>query len=373
MALFHTRKKFLRAVTDGDAALVREYLSQDTGRNAEWLGPIGDHDTTALHIAAESRRLEIMEILIDAGANINAVNRRGHTPLHMAMRHNSPDAARLLIARGASVNMPDNDGLAPFGHAVYHQKTENVRLMLDNGAEINDGKSFLRACMNRDVQTIALLVERGANTHVTQSGQNNQTPAHILAGNGCAEGFKILVAANGIADLNARLNNDGNTPLHLAATQGHIGMIEALLAAGARPDVENNDGLTPDAAAMKKDKHQAAKILRKKRERGLMMAQSGETWARIGTHMMAHVVTAPAFDRRLTEIFNFESRERIVISENLKTGAETTLPPASFDTIDSAAIDSAAAEFRRHGGDPGEEMPGKSAARKGLTPRSSQN
>lgn len=373
MALFHTRKKFLRAVADGDVALVREYLSQDTGRTTEWLGPIGDHDTTALHVAAEARRLDIMTMLIDAGAPVNAANRLGHTPLHMTMNHNTPDAAQLLIARGANIKAAANDGLTPFGRAVYYKKTDNAKLMLDHGAEINDGKSLLRACMNRDAPTIALLVERGVNTHVTQEGQSNNTPAHILANYGCIDGFKILYVANGIADINARLTSDGNTPLHLAAIQGHIGMIEALLEAGARTDIENNDGLTPDAAAVKKDKRQAAKLLRQNREAVLTQAQTGETWTRIGTHMMAHVVTAPSLDRRLTEIFNFESRERMVISENLKTGAETTLPPASFDSLNSAAIETAATEFRRMGGQLADDMPGKSAPRKALGPPPPQN
>jgi hypothetical protein len=42
--------------------------------------------------------------------------------------------------------------------------------------------------------------------------------------------------------------------------------------------------------------------------------------------------------RKITEIFNFESRERLIITENLKPGAETLGQPEKFETLGEAVI-----------------------------------
>jgi hypothetical protein len=76
-----------------------------------------------------------------------------------------------------------------------------------------------------------------------------------------------------------------------------------------------------------------------------------EMWTRMGGHQVARVGVYPALGRRLTEIFNFESRERLIISENLKTGAESVTPPASFDEISEGLLKKACASFRELGGE----------------------
>ncbi|MFN7114277.1 MAG: ankyrin repeat domain-containing protein [Alphaproteobacteria bacterium] len=377
MAMFHSRKKLLRAIREGDEALVREHLA-NTDRLVEWLGPLSDDGFHALHIAVEHRQINMIPLLLESGAEVDTRMRGGRTALMLAVKHHSTDFAELLIARGANPKATDNDGLSVFGHAVHHQRTENARLMLDHGAEIDDGKSFMRACSNRDVKTIALLIERGANTKVVQDSYNYH-PVHYLAQHGSVEGFNVLKAANGIADLDARLPSDGNTALHMAAVNGHVGMVEALLAAGARRDLENNEGLTAEAAALKKDKRHCAKAIRAAEDASFVQkpaaaqeaAQdeaSGESWLRVGAHSIAQVQTMVPLNRRITHLFNFESRERMTISENLKTGAEVTLPPQSFDTIDRAAIETASAELQRQGGTVNDNLPGKPALRKTSQP-----
>ncbi|MDP2206143.1 MAG: ankyrin repeat domain-containing protein [Alphaproteobacteria bacterium] len=376
MAMFHSRKKLLRAIREGDVALVREHL-MNAERLDEWLGALNDDGFHALHIAVEHRQIALIPLLIDHGADVDVRTRSGRTPLMLATKHHSTDHADLLIARGANPKAADNDGLSVFGHAVYHQRTEVARLMLDQGAEIDDDKSFMHACSNRDVKTIALLIERGANTKVVQ-GSYNYHPVHYLAQHGSVEGFNVLQAANGIADLDARLTSDGNTALHMAAVNGHVGMVEILLAAGARRDLENNEGLTAEAAALKKDKRHCAKAIRAAEDTRPVQkpvaqeapqgAATDENWLRVGAHSIAQVQTLAPLNRRITHLFNFESRERMTISENLKTGAEVTLPPQSFDDIDRAAIETAGAELQRQGGTVNDNLPGKPALRKTSQP-----
>lgn len=376
MAMFHSRKKLLNAIREGDEALVREHLA-NTDRLGEWLGALNDDGYHAVHIAVEHRQIALIPLLLEYGADVDARTRGGRTPLMLAAKHHGTNYADLLIARGANPKATDNDGLSVFGHAVYHQRTDVARLMLDHGAEINDGKSFMRACSNRDVKTMALLIERGVDTKNAQDA-NNYLPLLYLALYGCLEGFNLLQNAGGIADINSRLTSDGNTALHMAAVNGHVGMVEALLAAGARTDLENNEGLTAEAAALKKDKRPTAKAIRTAEdarlaqkpvaaEQAQMPIQNegtGESWLRVGAHSIAQVQTLAPLHRRITHLFNFQSRERMTISENLKTGAEITLPPQPFDTIDRAAIETAGHELQRQGGIINDNLPGKPALRK---------
>lgn len=380
MAMFHSRKKLLRAVKDGDEALVREYLG-NSERRAEWLGALSDGDMTALHAATEHRRLGIMQLLIDAGADVNARTRSGRTPLMLAAKHSTDDAADLLADNHADIHAKDNDGLSPLGHAVYHQKPDVAASLLARGANPEDGFCFMRACSNRDVKMIALLIAHGVDTKVV-SGSYHQHPVHILAQHGCVEGFNLIIAAQGIADIDARQSNDGNTALHLAAIGGHVGMVEALLKAGAGTQLDNNEGLTAEAAAMKRDKQQTARLIRSHREEQKTPAASlapalpiandnadDEVWLRIGAHSVAQIQTIAPLHRRITHVFNFESRERIVISENLTTGAETTLPPQDFDAISSAAIEAARSALHKLGGEEQTRTLGKPVLRAQNTPK----
>ena len=76
--------------------------------------------------------------------------------------------------------------------------------------------------------------------------------------------------------------------------------------------------------------------------------EESETWKRSGRHRPTHVFETPG--RRLTEIFNFETRERITLSENLALKAETMGPRETFDTLSSQALARAFNEFIRAGG-----------------------
>lgn len=90
--------------------------------------------------AAESGRVDILELLLDHGANIDATNAYGQTPLMIASRSSRFDAARLLIERGADVNAKDDRGVAPLHWAVMSGSPKVVALLMEHGARgsVND-------------------------------------------------------------------------------------------------------------------------------------------------------------------------------------------------------------------------------------------
>jgi hypothetical protein len=77
---------------------------------------------------------------------------------------------------------------------------------------------------------------------------------------------------------------------------------------------------------------------------------AGESWLLLSPDTLAHVSVYPPIGRKLTEIFNFATAERTVISENLKTGAETTTSPEKFETLGEDILQRAGERLKALGG-----------------------
>lgn len=100
---------------------------------------------TGLHIAAAAYRPAIARLLVDAGADHAARNRRGAQPLHYAADGSpgSPawnpsaqaETIRPLIEAGADPNAPDRSGVMPLHRAVRNRCSASVRALLDGGAD----------------------------------------------------------------------------------------------------------------------------------------------------------------------------------------------------------------------------------------------
>jgi hypothetical protein len=100
---------------------------------------------TALHVAAAAYEPGIARELVDAGANVEAMNRRGAQPLHYAV-DGSPggarwnpaaqrDTVRCLVELGADPNAVDKNGTTPLHRAVRNRCAAAVEALLDLGAD----------------------------------------------------------------------------------------------------------------------------------------------------------------------------------------------------------------------------------------------
>ena len=147
----------------------------------------GNH---ALHIASRRSNIVTVQLLVDCGADTNAVNKHGQTPLHTAAggEKDCPELCEILLKHDARINAVDKDGNQPLHLACEQCHTETVKWMLSHGADTN-----------------------AANKH-------GQTPLHTAAGGwkDCPELCEILLKHS--AKTNA-VDEDGNQPLHLAGTR----------------------------------------------------------------------------------------------------------------------------------------------------------
>jgi uncharacterized protein len=118
------------AARQNDAEAVREMVASGASNPDQ----TDETSRTALHYAALNGNLEILAILIKAGAKLNIADPFGNTPLHLAADRNQTEAAELLLAAGADVDPQNRDGMTPLIIAASHGNTKLVLDLLAKGA-----------------------------------------------------------------------------------------------------------------------------------------------------------------------------------------------------------------------------------------------
>jgi ankyrin repeat protein len=93
------------------------------GANLDWQDE-GNYGWTALHWATEYCKVEIVKMLIDAGADVNA-HKWGWTPLHWAAGRGKVEIVRMLIDAGARKDIPNEDGKIPYD-LTTNQELKNL-------------------------------------------------------------------------------------------------------------------------------------------------------------------------------------------------------------------------------------------------------
>ena len=137
----------------------------DAGANLEAVDLNG---YTPLQFAANFANAEIVSLLVDAGANVNAVTNYGSTALHLA----ASDCVEVLLAAGADVNVRTNSGRTPFDYAIAHDHRHMWPVFLRAGAEIptDNTKPYLVRVRN------AGGFQRYAQAHVARIASILETP-----------------------------------------------------------------------------------------------------------------------------------------------------------------------------------------------------
>jgi len=236
---------------------------------------------TALHVAAKAGHLEVVQWLVEHGADLHACTFRNpgdagsHTPLHLAVGAGRLEVARFLIERGAKVNAKMSDGATSLMLAAESGRTDLLMLLLEHGADISlhsqiGQTAFSIAACSERWALAEVLVQKGADVNDRSQG-NNGTVLMSMAVLKDVVGVQFLLSHG--ADVHLR-DDLGQTALHLAVIgatarirewthdeKGNsykeddpaaaIRVIRVLLSAGALTTVPDADGMTPVSRARK--------------------------------------------------------------------------------------------------------------------------
>ncbi len=117
----------------GDVDRLNELLDQDP----DLVKAYSEDGYTPLHFAAYFSRGPAVRVLLDRGADVNAVSKNDMEvqPLHSAVAAKARGVAAALLLAGADVNARQQGGFTPLMGAEQSEDEEMVRLLMDHGAE----------------------------------------------------------------------------------------------------------------------------------------------------------------------------------------------------------------------------------------------
>ncbi|XP_006901320.1 PREDICTED: B-cell lymphoma 3 protein [Elephantulus edwardii] len=145
------------------------------------------HGQTAIHLACEHRCATCLRSLLDSAApgtvDLEARNYDGLTALHVAVNTECHEAVLLLLERGADIDAMDiKSGRSPLIHAVENNSLSMVQLLLQHGANVNaqmySGSSALHSASGRGLlPLVRTLVRSGADSGLKNC--HNDTPLMV--------------------------------------------------------------------------------------------------------------------------------------------------------------------------------------------------
>uniref|UniRef100_A0A8B9HUM8 Tetratricopeptide repeat, ankyrin repeat and coiled-coil containing 1b n=1 Tax=Astyanax mexicanus TaxID=7994 RepID=A0A8B9HUM8_ASTMX len=199
---------------------------------------IDAHDTlwgeTALTAAAGRGKMDVCTYLLEEGAQVQQVNRRGMCALFCAVRQGHWQIADVLLQHGADVNGSDKQGRTLLMVAASEGHLSTVEFLLSKGASLTsvdkEGLTPLSwACLKGHKNVVQFLVEKGA--VIDHSDKNGRTPLDLAAFYGDAEIVHYLVERGAVIE---HVDYSGMRPLDRAIGCRNTSVVVTLLRKGAK-------------------------------------------------------------------------------------------------------------------------------------------
>jgi serine/threonine-protein phosphatase 6 regulatory ankyrin repeat subunit A len=279
----------------GNVATAKSLLAH--GADMETVVP-NDTCATPFLRAVLNNKIDLVEFLLDRGANINPKGFNGYTALHICACKNHPKICTFLLNRGGiDIEARNSTGMTPLLEAASLVDSEAVALIFINHGANTDvkagtGENALRLLLRSDMKSLELLqillekeadintVDRDGLTPLMKAVIYGRAPlvSAILAKNPNLEatnnsqmtslnvaswkGFKEIVIQllNAGADINHR-DKDGASSLIYAAKHGQEEIVRLLIARGADVQVKNNKGQNTLDVAVEAKKTEVATML----------------------------------------------------------------------------------------------------------------
>ena len=220
--------RFIGAASDGDKKLVNSYLKgkEVDVNERDW------DDLTALITASSAGHLDIVKILLKAGADVNAVDKDGITALMEASIMGHEKVVNALIDAGAEIDFKSNSGVSALWLASGENKLNVMKTLLKKNADSSVTRSdgitaLMTAAVAGHVDAVKLLLEDGADPLAVDA--DGLTALMNAAEKGATDVIKILVEAADSADFVNTMSTTGFNALIIASAHGHTDSVKYLI------------------------------------------------------------------------------------------------------------------------------------------------
>jgi ankyrin repeat protein len=249
------------AVQAGDRDAVRKLIQAKADVNA-----VEADGMTPLHWTVRANDVETSALLLRAGANVKATTRDGITPLWLAVMNRNAELTDALLKAGADANATLPSGETILMTAAHAGNAEVADALIKAGAKVAaTGPSFgetalMIAAAENHAGMIGVLLKHGADKNgrsaaltypkdrfglegvVTILAHGSWTPLMYAAREGASDAIRTLADTG--ADVNST-DPDGTTSLLLAITNYHFDAAALLLEKGANPNAADSAGMGP--------------------------------------------------------------------------------------------------------------------------------
>lgn len=191
----------------------------------------------ALHMSALTNLSDVATYLLDEqNINPNLCSRNGFRALDLSLISNSKDTAKVLLkSRSIDVNAEDSCGETSIYKAIFYDQFEIIPLLLQKGSLLNH-----------------------------HSKNNGNTPLHFAVLHAKEKAIEIVLTLEKEVCLWETTNSMGLTPLHLAAIQGNINVVQMLWHHHLNIEIKDpNSGYTPLHFAVANGKGEMVQLLLK--------------------------------------------------------------------------------------------------------------
>ncbi|XP_042313631.1 poly [ADP-ribose] polymerase tankyrase-2 isoform X4 [Sceloporus undulatus] len=271
-------RELFEACRNGDVERVKRLVRPENVNGRDTAG----RKSSPLHFAAGFGRRDVVEYLLQSGANVHARDDGGLIPLHNACSFGHAEVVNLLLRHGADPNARDNWNYTPLHEAAIKGKIDVCIVLLQHGADPTirntDGRTALdladpsakavltgeykkdelleSARSGNEEKLMALLTPLNVNCHASDGRKS--TPLHLAAGYNRVKIVQLLLQHG--ADVHAKDKGD-LVPLHNACSYGHYEVTELLVKHGACVNAMDLWQFTPLHEAASKNRVEVCSLL----------------------------------------------------------------------------------------------------------------
>lgn len=199
---------------------------------------------TPLLLAAFGGHTQAAKALLEANAEIEAINNQGSTALHLALKEDNEELALLLLSEGASTKLPGST-ISSIQYAAFAGQISVVQKLIELGVDVQDpgehGEPALMYAASAGHKAIVSLLLSKKSELDSRNG-TGRTALHQASRNGHEDTVRLLLKEGADFKLS---DNMGRTALHEAASRGHENIVRPLISKGVDCTATDENFVTP--------------------------------------------------------------------------------------------------------------------------------